>query len=144
MSVRPNGIAWLAGAAAVVALAAGCTSESNNTPPGGTSPSLVPSSGLPTSTVPSSGNVSEAAAKDLCTRIEGTLSDWRVQGPTLGRPGLNILVQEWAARNGGLNIEIIKDRTIVDQVTSATCADVRQQALSALDLPDLASGLVGF
>jgi hypothetical protein len=73
--------------------------------------------------------------------IRPELSNWRVQGPTLGRIGLNALVHEWALRNGGINGQVLADKPIIDQITAKSCADVRQQAIEALELSDLASGL---
>lgn len=46
-------------------------------------------------------------------------------------------------RNGGLNDLVVTDRSIVDTVTTQNCPDVRQQALEALDVPELASALTG-
>ncbi|MBJ8344878.1 hypothetical protein JGU72_09415 [Antrihabitans sp. YC2-6] len=139
----------LIGAAATVTLVAACGSPENE-PTGSSGP--VTSSAKPT-TPPAppttdSGGVADIAAdrqQDLCTRIEGQLSDWRVQGPTLSTPALNITVQEWAFNAGGLalNSRVLTDRTIPDKITTTTCADVRQQAIEALNLPDLATGLAG-
>ena len=84
------------------------------------------------------------AAQQLCSSIEAELSNWRVQGPTLGKPGLNLVVQSWAAENGTINIEVLRNRALIDTVTVAACPEVRQQALELLEIPDLASGLVGF
>jgi hypothetical protein len=150
MSVRPNAIACLVGALATVGVAAGCSSPA--TDDASTNSSLtVPSSGVPqTSTVPApppagAVNLSDQAKQQLCTDLEIPLSDWRVQGPTLGRPGLLILVNQWALGAGGpgLNLQIANDRSIVDTITTETCPDIRRQAIEALNLPDLASGLIG-
>ena len=144
MSVRPKAIALLATMAAAVAVAAGCATD-NTSQPGAKSATPAPTSqGAPTTGAYAHGKVTDAAAKDLCARLDRTLSDWRVQTPTLGKGGLNILVQEWAAVNGGLNGEIIMDRTIIDKITIDNCADTRDQALKALEIPDFAAGLVGF
>ncbi|MBF6175581.1 hypothetical protein IU476_29360 [Nocardia blacklockiae] len=85
--------------------------------------------------------VPDQVAKQLCDRIQPQLSDWRVQGPTLGRVALNITVHEWAAANGGINMQVLGDKAVVDRITTATCSDTRTQALQALELPDLASGI---
>lgn len=97
-------------------------------------------SAAPTSTT-DAGAVTEAAAGQLCDMIRPELSNFRVQGPTLGRISLNAMVHEWALRNGGINAQILADKPIVDRVTTSACADVRTEALTALELPDLASGL---
>lgn len=90
------------------------------------------------------GGVTEAQAADLCTRIEGQLQNWRTYTPSMSKPGLNLLVGEWAAANGVDLIALVRDRARVDTITSEQCADVRQEALTALEIPDLASALVGF
>jgi ribosome maturation factor RimP len=69
------------------------------------------------------------------------LSNWRVQGPTLGRIGLNAMVHEWALTNGGINAQLLADKAVVDRVTLEACSDVHDEAVRALELPDLASGL---
>ncbi|MBY6540670.1 hypothetical protein HQ325_18535 [Rhodococcus sp. BP-349] len=95
-----------------------------------------------TSAAPATPTVSEDQAQSLCTDLEAQLSNWRVQGPTVGRGGLNILVQTWAARYG-LNAAVIQDRAIVDTAATDACSDVRSQVVDILEIPDLASGLVG-
>ena len=80
----------------------------------------------------------------LCSDLEEQLQEWRIQGPTLGRGGLNIVVQTWAAQSGVINLRIVQDRSIVDEITVAQCPEVREEAMRSLDIPDLASGLVGF
>ena len=137
--------ATVAGAAAVAALVAGCnTTSSETTSAGSSSPSPVPSSSVPNSPVAGVEGVTPDAAKKLCSDLQNSLSDWRVQGPTLGKPALNILVQTWAAQNGAVNVKVLQDRSIIDKVTTDACPDARQEALKALELPDLASGLVGW
>ncbi|WP_336083513.1 hypothetical protein [Nocardia sp. SSK8] len=85
--------------------------------------------------------ISDAAATQLCEMIRPELSNFRVQGPTLGRISLNAMVHEWALRNGGINGQVLADKAIVDRVTTGTCAEVRDEALTALELPNLAAGL---
>ncbi|MEU4343220.1 hypothetical protein AB0H00_18410 [Nocardia sp. NPDC023852] len=70
------------------------------------------------------------------------LTNWRIQGGTLGKIGLNALVHEWALRNGAINAAVLADKAIVDRAAIKSCPDVRQQAIDALGIPDLASGLV--
>lgn len=69
---------------------------------------------------------------------------WRTQEPTRAKVGFNATVHDWAARNGGLNDTVLKDRAIVDRITTTECPDVRQQVLDALDITNLAGGLAGF
>lgn len=103
-----------------------------------------PPSGGATAEVPDTDAVSPAAARDLCDTLAGELGGWREQGGTGAKVSYNATVQSWAARNGGLNDIVVRDRAVVDTLTTQTCPDVRQQALDALELSDLASGLVGF
>ncbi|MFE7801765.1 hypothetical protein [Nocardia sp. NPDC057440] len=90
---------------------------------------------------PSSPVISDAAAGRLCDMIRPELSNWRIQGPTLGRIGLNALVHEWALTNGGINAQVLADKPVIDRITTKSCPDVRKQAIEALGLSDLASGL---
>lgn len=86
--------------------------------------------------------VSDKAAQNLCDMMEPELSNWRVQGPTIGRFGLNLMVHEWALTNGVGNPQLLSDPGVVDRTTSATCPDVRTQALEALELAELADGVL--
>ncbi|MFI7001953.1 hypothetical protein [Nocardia sp. NPDC050175] len=137
----------LAGVFAAAALTA-CGGESNPAPTG----SSGSTTGSATATTKPSGTagtnkpgtppvISDAASTQLCDMIKPELSNWRVQGPTLGKIGLNALVHEWALRNGGINGAVLADKPIVDRLTTKSCPDVHQQAIEALELPDLASGL---
>ncbi|MGW4633627.1 hypothetical protein [Nocardia sp. NPDC004415] len=94
-----------------------------------------------TAAKPGEVTISDAAATELCEMIRPELSNFRVQGPTLGRFSLNAMVHEWALRNGGINGQVLADKAIVDRVTTAACAEVRTEALTALELPNLAAGL---
>ena len=123
-------------AAATVALAS-CAGGTDTT-----SPSTTTAAPTTTTAAPATPTVSEDQAQSLCTDLEAQLSNWRVQGPTVGRGGLNILVQTWAARYG-LNAAVIQNRGIVDTAATDSCADVRSQVVDILEIPDLASGLVG-
>ncbi|MBS9371620.1 hypothetical protein [Rhodococcus sp. B50] len=90
------------------------------------------------------GGFTEAQTADLCARLEGQLSNWRTYTPSVGRGGLNILVGEWGAANGVDLVVLAGDRGRIDAATSAQCPEVREEALRGLDIPDFASGLVGF
>ncbi len=131
----------MAGAAALLVVATACSTDTTNT--GSSSTTTV----APTTTVtapPADAVITDAQKQQLCTDLEAQLSNWRVQGPTLGRGGLNILVQTWAAQSGVINLQVVQNRAIVDDITTETCSDVRDEAIRSLDIPDLASGLVGF
>ncbi|TSE01092.1 hypothetical protein FOS14_04920 [Skermania sp. ID1734] len=134
----------LLAALAVTAVAAGCSMNTTNTADSG-SVTTTPPPALPTTTAAAAlpPNMTEAAAQNLCTSISAELSNWRVQGPTLGKPGLNIVVQTWAAHNGAVNLDVLRDRTLVDAATVATCPDIRAKAMEELQIPDLATALVG-
>lgn len=132
-------------AAALIGVLGACAPapESDRT---GSSSELPPASG---STQPSQpavgvGGVTEAQAADLCERLESQLQPWRTYTPSVGRGGLNILVGEWAGINGVDLLALASDRSRIDAITSAQCSDVREEAVTALEIPDLASGLVGF
>ncbi|MFI6367536.1 hypothetical protein ACIBG0_32850 [Nocardia sp. NPDC050630] len=113
------------------------TSSSSSTTGSATATSAGKTTSAPTTTL----EISDASATQLCDMIRPELSNWRVQGPTLGRIGLNALVHEWALRNGGINGHVLADKAMIDRITTKSCADVHQQAIEALGLPDLASGI---
>ena len=140
ISILVRGAVALAGAAALLVVATACSTGTTNT--GSSSPTTT----APTSTVtetPANAAITDAQKQQLCTDLEAQLSNWRVQGPTLGRGGLNILVQTWAAQSGVINLQVVQNRALVDDITKETCSDVRDEAIRSLDIPDLASGLVG-
>ncbi|MGW5227080.1 hypothetical protein ACWEP5_19275 [Nocardia niigatensis] len=139
----------LVAAVAAVALTAACggNSSTGSTQPQGSSsplsstPGKPTTSGGPTTSAGGSGiTVSDDAAKQLCDLMRPQLSDWRVQTPTLDKISLNATVIQWATQNGFL-LQLPGNRGLVDQVTTKACPDVRDQALSAIEIPDLASGL---
>ncbi|MCJ0893424.1 hypothetical protein MTX35_11475 [Rhodococcus sp. ARC_M12] len=140
-SIAGRGAVAVAGAAALLVVATACSTDTTNT--GSSSTTTV----APTTTVtapPADAVITDAQKQQLCTDLEAQLSNWRVQGPTLGRGGLNILVQTWAAQSGVINLQVVQNRAIVDEITTETCSEVRDEAIRSLDIPDLASGLVGF
>ncbi|MGN5240659.1 MULTISPECIES: hypothetical protein [unclassified Rhodococcus (in: high G+C Gram-positive bacteria)] len=126
-------------AAAMIGLLGACASgtTSDPTPSNTPAPSAAESTQAP-------GGVTEAQAADLCTRIEGQLQSWRTYTPSVGKGGLNILVGEWGAANGIDLIALAGDRARVDIITTEQCSSVRDETLTALQIPDLASALVGF
>lgn len=131
----------IAGALAVASLTACDGGEAVST--GGSGTTSATSSAAKTTGPASTGEtaITDAVAAQLCGMIEPELSNFRVQGPTLGRFSLNAMVHEWALRNGGINGQVLADKAIVDRVTTGACPHVRTEALTALELPDLASGL---
>ncbi|MQY25676.1 hypothetical protein [Nocardia aurantia] len=133
----------VAGAAAV--LVAGCGTSGSPTPAGSSGPTSsstsVHASGSAAPVGPGQVQVTDAVGKQLCDDIKPQLSDWRVQGPTLSRVALNIEVHDWSFRNGGINMQVLGDKAVIDRLMTKNCPDVRTQALQALELTDLASGI---
>ncbi|MEV0294863.1 hypothetical protein [Nocardia sp. NPDC050710] len=133
----------VAGAFAAAALTA-CGTTDNPTPTGSsgstTSAPGATTGATGTGTQKPTPTVSNAAATALCDAIRPELSNFRVQGPTLGRVGLNLIVHPWGLQH---SIDVLGNKAVVDQVTSKSCPDVRQQAIEALSTPDLASVIVG-
>ena len=64
--------------------------------------------------------------------------------PTIGKTGLNGLVGTWIAQNNLNALDFLQDRGRIDVITTAACPGIRQEAVTALEIPDLASGLIGF
>ncbi|SNT23321.1 hypothetical protein [Rhodococcoides kyotonense] len=136
--------ASLAGAAVVVAAAAACGTDSTTTGSSSSLPETTTTTAPPTTTTAAADGITDQQKQQLCTDLGEQLQEWRIQGPTLGRGGLNIVVQTWAAQSGVINLQVVQNRAIVDEITIANCPDVRTEAMQSLDIPDLASGLVGF
>ena len=140
-----RGATGIAGIAAALVLIAGCGAGGS---PAGSSGSPSSTATSSTAAAPTKGQVapdpSDPVAKQLCDQISPQLSDWRVQGPTLGGTALNITVHQWALGNGGLamSARVLTDKAMVDRITLKNCPDVRTQAIQALNLPDLASGIL--
>ncbi|MDV7090540.1 hypothetical protein GXW84_20480 [Rhodococcus sp. IEGM 248] len=132
-------------AAAVAAAAAvtGCAGPPPAPAPGSTAPPAPATTAVP-GTALVSGGVTEAQAAQLCTDLEGQLQSWRTYTPTIGKTGLNGLVGTWIAKNNLNALDFLQDRGRIDVITTAACPGVRQEAVTALAIPDLASGLIGF
>ncbi|MFI2283421.1 hypothetical protein [Nocardia beijingensis] len=94
--------------------------------------------------VPDTDQITAEAAKQLCDMMGADIDTWRSQGATVAKVTFNGTVHNWAARNGGLNDVVVTDRGTIDTITTQTCPQVREQALEALGVPDLASALAGF
>lgn len=129
-------------AAATITVLGACAPGSEPAPSGSSSP--APSLADTTAPAALPGGVTEAQAADLCTRMEGQLQSWRTYTPSMSKPGLNLLVGEWAAANGVDLIALAGDRGRIDEITAAQCPAVRDEALKALEIPTLASALVGY
>ncbi|MDF3308779.1 hypothetical protein [Rhodococcus sp. T2V] len=132
-----------AGTVAAAALVAGCAGQGPAPAPGTTAPPPPATTAVP-DTALAPGGVTEAQAAQLCTDLEGQLQSWRTYTPTIGKTGLNGLVGTWIAKNNLNALDFLQDRARIDVITTAACPDIRQQAITALEIPDLASGLIGF
>lgn len=131
------------GAAALVTVLSGCA--------GGTTTSPAPSSATPTTsaaaattTAAAAGTFTDAQVQQLCSDMEAELQNWRTVTPTLGKGALNLLIGSWASQNGINLIDLAAHRDRVDTSMAASCPEIRDGALYALEIPDLASGMVGF
>ncbi|WP_243655068.1 hypothetical protein [Nocardia alba] len=124
------------------ALTAATLTACAGTPPASTGTAATTTSAAPTTAAPAGTlTISPSSAAQLCDMIRPELSNFRVQGPTLGRISLNAMVHDWGFRNGGINGHVLADKAMIDRVTTESCADVRTEALTALELPSLAAGL---
>lgn len=139
---RKTRLALLTAALLAGAIATGCSDNDDNGSAAPPTTNLLPT--VTTSSEEEDDTVTPEAARQLCDMIGTEIDNWQDQGPIVARVGFNGTVQNWAARNDGLNDEVIADNSIVDTVTTQTCPDVRNQALGVLDVPDLASALAGF
>ncbi|MEZ5154087.1 hypothetical protein [Rhodococcus zopfii] len=129
-------------AAATITVLGACAPGSEPAPSGSSSPAPAPADTTAPAALP--GGVTETQAADLCARMEGQLQSWRTYTPSMNKPGLNLLVGEWAAAHGVDLIALAGNRARVDEITAAQCPDIREQALEALEIPDFASSLVGY
>lgn len=134
----------IVGAAALAATVGACSTDSATTGSSSELTSTTTTTAPTTTQIDVADAITEQQRQQLCTDLGEQLQEWRIQGPTLGRGGLNIVVQTWAAQSGVINFQIVQNRTIVDDITIDECPDVREEAMRSLDIPDLASGLVGF
>ncbi|MBF6213085.1 hypothetical protein IU433_27220 [Nocardia puris] len=135
--------AFLAAVAVTAAALTACGTSGDPNPTGSsdTTTSAPASATTPSATTAKPApEVSDAAATALCDAIRPELSNFRVQGPTLGRVGLNLIVHPWGLQHG---IDVLGNKSVVDTVTLESCPDVHQQAIEALETPDLASIVVG-
>jgi hypothetical protein len=121
----------------LAALVAGCGSNSGS---GGSA-----ETGQTTATGTASGNPLDtpAAATKLCDVLRPELGQWEEQSPTPNRVAFNVTVVQWAFDAGGLggNIKLIRDKSLVDQLTIQACPQVRSQALTALNVATLAAAV---
>ncbi len=88
--------------------------------------------------------ITPAAAKDLCTSLDDQLQSMRTYTLTPGKVTLNGVVVTWAAKNRINPVDLAQHREKIDQTLTVSCPDVRDGVTSALEVPDVASALVGF
>lgn len=143
--------ATVAATAALAAFAAGCSSPGESPTPGNSAHTADPTSsaapskpGQPGSSGGQVAGVTDAQAAQLCSDIEAQLQNWRTYTPTIGKGGLNTVVISWAAANGVDLLKLAGDRGQIDTITTTQCPQVRDGALYALEIPNLASALIGF
>lgn len=139
--------ATVAATAALAALVGGCSSTGDSPTPGNSAQTSALTSAptaTPGGTTGSGIGVTDAQAAQLCSDIEGQLQNWRTYTPTIGKGGLNTLVISWATSNGIDLLKLAGDRAQIDAITTAHCPQVRDGALYALEIPNLASALIGF
>ena len=127
----------IAAAAALAACAGPESVPSGSAASTSSAPTTTPTIPTPAQTL----TISPSSAAQLCDMIRPELSNFRVQGPTLGKISLNAMVHDWGLRNGGINGHVLADKAMIDRITSESCPDVRTEALTALELPSLAAGL---
>ncbi|BCN44647.1 hypothetical protein [Prescottella equi] len=153
MTARRGRLAATAAAtAALAALVGGCSSTGDSPTPGNSAQTsaLTSAPSAPRPSATAGGNsgsvtgVTDAQAAQLCSDIDEQLQNWRTYTPTIGKGGLNTVVISWATTNGVDLLKLAGDRGQVDAITSAQCPQVRDGALYALEIPDLASALIGF
>lgn len=139
---------FAAGLLCAAALGAACGDNGDNgtddAAPSPVTPSVTMPSPETTGEAPAVDEITPEAAAQLCDMMRADIDTWKDQGATVAKVTFNGTVHNWAAREGGLNDTIIRDKTVVDTATEQQCPDVRQQALDALEVPDLASALAGF
>ncbi|MDN5758950.1 MAG: hypothetical protein L0H59_10520 [Tomitella sp.] len=129
--------AVLAGCSSTPGSNAAGQSPANSSRSAPTSPGDPGASGLP-------AGVSAAAADALCSDLDGQLQSMRTYTITPGKVTLNGVVMTWAAENGVDLVDLARHRDKIDRILEAQCPDVRDGATSALEIPDVASALVGF
>ncbi|WP_254206916.1 hypothetical protein [Nocardia alni] len=145
---RGRQVVFCTTALAVLAAVTGCAGSGSNplpvTPTSHSGITMTFTSPSATTDFPRPDAVTPESAKQLCDMISPKIGDWRNQSATARKADFNLVVHDWAARSGGLNTQVLEDRTMVDRITSQTCPATRQQALDALQISDLADGLIGF
>lgn len=130
-------------ALALAAAASACASTGTPESTGQGSP-VPPATAAPApggATLP--GGVTAPVAQKLCDSLESQLQSMRTYTLTPGKITLNGVVATWAAQNGINVVDLATHKDRVDAITEAQCPQVRTDVTKALEIPDLASGLLG-
>ncbi len=141
-----------AGAVAAAALLAGCSgagqsdSATKNAADSAqaTTSASVPDTGSAEAMGSLPAGITPAAAEDLCASLRDQLQSMRTYTITPGKVTLNGVVVTWATRNKINLVDLAQHREKIDQALQVSCPDVRDGVTSALEIPDVASALVGF
>ena len=134
-------------ALATASLMAACTSvdEPTTTADSGlaTSETSSPSAtaDAPTGGLPS--GITTDIAQNLCDDLSAQTQAMRTYTVTVGKVTLNGTVGTWSMRHNLNLVDLAQHREKVDQILEVQCPDVRTEVMSALQIPDVASGLLG-
>lgn len=82
-------------------------------------------------------------AQNLCDDLAGQAQSMRTYTPTIGKVTLNTTVGTWSMKYNLNLVDIAQHPEKIDQVLEAQCPTVRADVISALQIPDIASGLLG-
>lgn len=112
------------------------TSTEAGTGTGATSAPAPAANGLPSGVTPD-------MAQGLCDDLASQTQAMRTYTVTVGKVTLNGTVGTWAMKHNLNLVDLAQHREKVDQILETQCPDVRAEVIQALQLPDVASGLVG-
>lgn len=143
-SLRKTALPLLAVAAAGLMAACTTVGDTTNTadtasPSASESPSSAPApaaDGLPS-------GVTAEMAQELCDDLSSQTQSMRTYTVTVGKVTLNGAVGAWAMKHNLNLVDLAQHREKVDQILETQCPSVRAEVMQALQLPDIASGLVG-
>ena len=99
-------------------------------------PEPAPAEGLPT-------GVNAEMAQSLCDDLGAQAQSMRTYTPTVGKVTLNGTVGTWSMRYNVNLVDLAQHREKVDQILEVQCPDLRADVIRSLQIPDIASGLLG-
>ena len=108
------------------------TSASDNSSPS----APAPAEGLPT-------GINTEMAQSLCDDLGAQAQSMRTYTLTVGKVTLNGTVGTWSMRYNINLVDLAQNREKVDQILEVQCPDIRAEVIRALEIPDIASGLLG-